>query len=68
MSRRTGAILIVVGIPFFYVASFGPAWSVAVRLNAYDIMRLYDPIPAQLQARYLRLWMKVDKRAVEGLM
>jgi hypothetical protein len=47
---------------FVYVASYGPAWSIAARSGHYRILDAYVLLPVQLKREYVFVWSKLDNK------
>ena len=47
-----------------YIASYGPAWSVVIRVSGSSErwLGIYKPLPAEMRAEILRIWGKVDPK------
>jgi hypothetical protein len=56
----TRLLIIMLSGMFVYVASYGPAWSIASRTGCYGILDAYVLLPVPLKREYVFMWAKLD--------
>ncbi len=45
-----------------YVASYGPAWSIAARTSHFGILDIYVLLPTPFKRGYVFIWAKLDDK------
>ena len=63
--RRKYTVILALLIAFIlwgYVVSYGPAWSIAVRIGDRRILNAYNILPERVKQKVFAAWIKLDDK------